>query len=89
MEAFFVFLTLSSLTGPQVRFISQRPWNDSLSCARALPKMENVVARIARHDSAALELIGTVVGGPIKPGYFVTASECRKSPPAECRVAGP
>jgi hypothetical protein len=39
MQAFYMFLTLSSLTGPQVLFVSQpQPGNDPLGCARSLKK---------------------------------------------------
>jgi hypothetical protein len=83
METFYVFLTLSSLTGPQVLFISQpQPWKDSLACSRVLPRMEGAVTRIIQYDASALELFGTIIGGSIKPGYFVSESECKSADPA-------
>ena len=85
MERFHMFLTLSSLTGPQVLFVTQpQRWKNELACVSALPKMEDAVARLIRYDASALELFGTTTaGGSLKPGYFVSEAECR---PAE---AGP
>lgn len=83
METFYVFLTLSSLTGPQVMFISPpHRWRDNLACSRELPKIEDAVSRLIRYDESALELFGTIVGGPIKPGYFVSASRCMSGEPS-------
>ncbi len=57
MQAFYVFLTLSSLTGPQVLFVSQpQPGTDPLACLRSLKKVEGVVGRIIQYDAPALEL---------------------------------
>ena len=81
METFYMSLTLSSLTGPQVLFISQpKPWKNELACVRALAKMEDVVTRLIRYDASALDLFGTTSGHhPLKPGYFVSEAECSRS----------
>jgi len=82
MEAFCMFLTLSSLVGPQILFISQpQPFQNETACVRALPKLEGAVTRLVRYDASTLELFGTTVGGPPKAGYFVSASECRSAAP--------
>ncbi len=80
METFYMFVTLSSLAAPQVLFMSQpQPWENESACERALPKMEGAVTRLIRYDASALGLFGTTAGGPLRPGYFVTASECRSA----------
>ena len=80
-EKFYMSLTLSSLTGPQVLFISQpKPWRNELACVRALPRMEGAVTRLIRYDASALDLFGTA-GISLKPGYFVSGSECRSAEP--------
>lgn len=77
METFYMVLTLSSLTTPNTLFLSQpEPWANELACVQALPKMEGAVSRLIRYDASALELFGTVTGGPPNPSYFVSASEC-------------
>lgn len=79
-ETFFMSLTLSSLTGPQVLFMSQpKQWKNELACLRALPRMEGAVTRLIRYDVAALDLFGTTTGHPLKPGYFVSEAECSRS----------
>ena len=79
-----MFLTLSSLAAPQVLFIGQPlSWKSESACVRALPRMEDAVTRLIRYDASALELFGTTVGGPLKPGYFVSASACTSA------LAGP
>ena len=78
METFYMFMTLSSLVAPQVLFIGQpQSFKNESACVRALPKMEAAVTRLIRYDASTLELFGTTVGGPLKPGYFVSGSECR------------
>ena len=77
METFFMVLTLSSLTAPQVTFLSHpTPWSNVRACERALPRMEGAVTRLIRYDATALELFGTTTGGPLNPGFFVTTAEC-------------
>ncbi len=79
METFYMSLTLSSLTGPQVLFISQpKRWKNKLACVRALTRMEGAVTRLIRYDSSTLDLFGTTTGHPLKPGYFVSESECSR-----------
>ena len=51
-------------------------------CAR-IAKDEDAVTRLIRYDASALELFGTTVGGPLKPGDFVSASACTSA------LAGP
>jgi hypothetical protein len=81
-ETFYMSLTLSSLTEPQVLFISQpKPWKNELACVRALPRMEGAVTRLIRYDVSALDLFGTSTGGSLKPGYFVSESACRHAEP--------
>ncbi len=48
MEAFYMVLTLSSLTASQqVLFYSRaKLWESELACERALPRMEGAVARL-------------------------------------------
>ncbi|HET7849739.1 MAG TPA: hypothetical protein VFL51_11830 [Pseudolabrys sp.] len=80
MKTFSMSLTLSSLTGPQVVFVSQpRPWKNELACVRALPRMEGAVSRLIQYDASALDLFGTTNGHPLKPGYFVSEAECSRS----------
>ncbi|HSC42600.1 MAG TPA: hypothetical protein VLH17_10015, partial [Candidatus Binatia bacterium] len=80
METFFMSLTLSSLTGPQVLFVSQpKPWKNELACVHALPRMEGAVSRLIQYDASALDLFGTTTGHPLKPGYFVSEAECSRS----------
>jgi len=82
METFYMSLTLSSLTGPQVLFISHpKEWKNESACVRALGKMEGAVTRLIRYDASALDLFGTRTGGSLKPGYFVSESECRHAEP--------
>lgn len=82
MEAFYMVLTLSSLTAPQVIFFSHpQPWQNEAACTRALPRMEGAVTRLIRYDASALELFGSVTGGPLNPGFFVSASECFSAGP--------
>lgn len=83
MERFHMFLTLSSLTGPQVLFVTQpQRWKNELACVSALPKLEDAVARLIRYDASALELFGATTDGvSLKPGYFVSGSECRSAEP--------
>ena len=82
MQTFYMFLTLSSLTAPQMLFISQpHPWKDEFACEQALPKMEAAVTRLIRFDVSTLDLFGTTTGGPVKPDYFVTVAECRPEEP--------
>ena len=83
MEKFHMLLTLSSLTGPQVLFVTQpQRWKNELACVSALPKLEDAVARLVRYDASALELFGTTTAGiSLKPGYFVSVSECRSAEP--------
>jgi signal transduction histidine kinase len=77
METFYMSVTLSSITGPQVLFISQpKPWKNELACVRALPRMEGAVTRLIRFDASALDLFGTGTSISLKPGYFVSGSEC-------------
>jgi hypothetical protein len=72
-----MFLTLSSLVAPQALFIGEpRPFESESACVRELPKMEGAVDRLIHYDVSALELFGTMIGGPIRSGYFVSASEC-------------
>ena len=79
-ETFFMSLTLSSLTGPQVLFVSQpKPWKNELACVHALPRMEGAVSRLIQYDASALDLFGTTTGHPLKPGYFVSEAECSRS----------
>jgi len=76
MEAFYMMLTLSSLTAPQVLFFSPpRLWENELACVRALPRMESAVLRLIRHDGSALELFGATTG-TLSPSYFVSTSVC-------------
>jgi hypothetical protein len=83
METFYMSVTLSSITGPQVLFISQpKPWKNELACVRALPRMEGAVTRLIRYDTSALDLFGTGIGISLKPGYFVSGSECRSAEPS-------
>ena len=83
METFYMSLTLSSLTGPQVLFVSQpRPWKNELACMHALPSMEGAVSRLIRYDASALDLFGTTTAHPLKPGYFVSGAECRHADPS-------
>lgn len=78
METFYMSLTLSSLTGPQVLFISQpKLWKNELACVRALTRMEGAVTRLIQYDASALDLFGTTTGHSLKPGYFVSEAECR------------
>ena len=82
METFYMSVTLSSITGPQVLFISRpKPWKNELACMRALPRMEGAVTRLIRYDASALDLFGTGTGVSLKPGYFVSGSECRSAEP--------
>jgi hypothetical protein len=82
METFYMFLTLSSPAAPQALFISQpKSWKDELECERALPKMEGALTRLIRYDASALELFGTMNGGPLKPGYFVSTAGCQSAEP--------
>ncbi len=82
METFYMVLTLSSLTTPHVLFLSHPElWADKLACVRALPRMEGAVARLIRYDASALELFGTITGGPLNPGFFISASECWSADP--------
>lgn len=82
MENFFMILTLSSLTGPQVLFVTHpQPWENELACVRALPKMERAVERLIGYDPAALDLFGATAGGAPQRGYFVSASACRYAEP--------
>jgi hypothetical protein len=82
METFYMSVTLSSITGPQVLFISQpKPWKNELACVRALPRMEGAVTRLIRYDASALDLFGTGTGISLKPGYFVSGSECMPAEP--------
>lgn len=78
MEAFYMVLTLSSLTASQqVLFYSRaKLWESELACERALPRMEGAVARLIQYDSSALELLGTT-SGSVNSSYFVTAFECQ------------
>jgi hypothetical protein len=77
METFYMVLTLSSLTAPQVTFFSHpRQWNNELACERALPRMEAAVTRLIRYDASTLELFGTTTGGPLNPGFFVSFAGC-------------
>lgn len=77
METFYMVLTLSSLTAPQTVFFSHpTPWKNESACVRALPRMEGAVTRLIRYDASALELFGTITGGPLSPGSFVSYSEC-------------
>lgn len=83
METFYMLLTLSSLTGPRLLFMTQpHPWKNELACVRALPRMEGAVARLISYDASALELFGITAGGSLKLGYFVSGSECRSAEPA-------
>jgi len=83
METFFMVLTLSSLTGPQVTFFSHpKQWNNELACERALPLMEGAVTRLIRYDASSLELIGTTTGGPLNPGFFVSFAGCWSTEPS-------
>ena len=76
MEPFYMLLTLSSLTAPQVLFFSApRMWENELACVRALPRMESAVIQVIRHDGSALELFGATTG-PLGSSYFVTAAVC-------------
>ena len=82
METFYMVLTLSSLTVPQVQFFSHpRLWKSEAACVRALPKMEGAVTRLIRYDASTLELLGTITGGPLNPGFFVSNSECWSAEP--------
>jgi len=82
MANFFMILTLSSLAGPQVLFVTHpQLWDNELACVRALPKMERAVERLIGYDPAALDLFGATAGGSPKPGYFVSASACRYAEP--------
>lgn len=82
MQTFYMALTLSSLTTPNTLFLSHpEPWANELACVRALPRMEGAVSRLIRYDASALELFGTVTGGPLNPGFFVSASECWSAEP--------
>ena len=82
METFYMVLTLSSLTAPQVTFLSHpMPWSNELACERALHTMEGAVTRLIRYDASALELFGTTTGGPLNPGFFVSTAECWSAEP--------
>lgn len=81
MESFYMMLTLSSLTAPQVLFFaSPRMWENELACVRALPRMESAVIRVIRNDGSALELFGATTGA-LGPSYFVSASVCLSAQP--------
>jgi hypothetical protein len=81
---FYVILTLSSLVGPQALFFSQppQPWKTEVACRRALPKMEDAVARLIRYDPSTVKLFGIVTGGPLNRSYFVSSSECHSAEPS-------
>ena len=82
METFYMVLTLSSLTSPQVLFFShEMPWKDEVACVSALPRMEGAVTRLIRYDASALELLGTLTGGPLNRGFFVSTSACFSTQP--------
>jgi len=51
------------------------------ACVQELPRMEAAVARLIRYDASTLALFGTVTGGPLNSGLFVTASECWSAEP--------
>jgi len=81
METFYMMLTLSSLSAPQVLFFSQpRIWDNELACVHALPRMESAVDRLIRDDGAALELFGATTGA-LGPGHFVSAAVCLSAAP--------
>ncbi len=83
MDKFYMLLTLSSLTGPQVVVTTQpQRWQNELACVSALPRLEGAVARLIRYDTSTLELFGITTSGAVKPGYFVSGSECRSAPDA-------
>jgi hypothetical protein len=83
MDTFYMLLTLSSLTGPQVVVMTQpQRWQNELACVSALPRLEGAVARLVRYDTSALALFGITTSGALHPGYFVTGSECRSAPDA-------
>ena len=82
MQNFFMMLTLSSLTGPQVVFITHPQfWENKSACVSALPKMESAVTRLIGYDAAVLDLLGATAGGVPKIGYFVSASACHLAEP--------
>jgi hypothetical protein len=82
METFYMVLTLSSLTAPQAQFFSHPiPWKSETACVRALPRMEGAVTRLIRYDASALELLGTITGGPLNRGFFVSTSACWSAEP--------
>ena len=78
MNLFYMMaVTLSSLTSPSATFLS-RPaqWDSQAACVKALPRMGNAVTRLIQYDATALELFGTVAGGPPDRSHFVSAMEC-------------
>ena len=82
METFYMVVTLSSLTAPHTLFYSHpERWVNQTACVHELPRMEAAVARLIRYDASTLALFGTVTGGPLNSGLFVTASECWSAEP--------
>jgi hypothetical protein len=80
MDTFYVLLTLSSLTGPQLVLTTQpQRWQNELACVSALPRLEGAVARLISYDTSALELFGITTSGALNPGYFISGSECRSA----------
>jgi len=81
MQTFYMMLTLSSLTAPQVTFFSPpKLWENELACVRVLPRMESAVIRLIHHDESALELFGATTGA-LSRGYFVSTSACLTAEP--------
>ena len=82
METFYMVLTLSSLVGPQVQFLSHpQQWQSELACRHALPRMEGAVTRLLRFDASTVELLG-ITSGSLNAGYFVSASSCASAEPS-------